>query len=257
MNTLAFGIGPIGTTELIVILVIGLLLFGKRLPEVGRSLGKGIVEFKKGLKGVEEEIERESSKPAAPLRGSPPFDCWGHRRTRQHCGAGRDAGLPGSQVERLNARRALRRPPLAVRDHSWVGTLRPLPRVKGSVETMLICTSAAIALALLASQSADLPVITVTSDDTTIDRSCILRVEPGTVLSDAAGDGVVKITASDISVSFESGSVLRGAASGSPGDAMTGLGARHRRADECADRRCRSRRVQGCDFRESRRRPCR
>lgn len=89
---------------------------------------------------------------------------------------------------------------------------------------MLICTSAAIALALLASQSADLPVITVTSDDTTIDRSCILRVEPGTVLSDAARDGVVKITASDISVRFESGSVLRGAASGSPGDAMTGLG---------------------------------
>lgn len=64
MNTLAFGIGPIGTTELVVILVIGLLLFGKRLPEVGRSLGKGIVEFKKGLKGVEEEIERESNKPS-------------------------------------------------------------------------------------------------------------------------------------------------------------------------------------------------
>ncbi|MBX3316111.1 MAG: twin-arginine translocase TatA/TatE family subunit [Phycisphaeraceae bacterium] len=75
MNTLAFGIGPIGTTELIVILAIGLLLFGKRLPEVGKSLGKGIVEFKKGLKGVEDEIERESSKPSSVAR--PPLTSGG------------------------------------------------------------------------------------------------------------------------------------------------------------------------------------
>jgi sec-independent protein translocase protein TatA len=39
--------------ELIVIAAIGLLLFGKRLPQVGRNLGKGIVEFKKGLSGRE------------------------------------------------------------------------------------------------------------------------------------------------------------------------------------------------------------
>ena len=39
-----------------VILIIGLLLFGKRLPEVGRSLGKGIIEFKKGLQGIEEDV---------------------------------------------------------------------------------------------------------------------------------------------------------------------------------------------------------
>jgi sec-independent protein translocase protein TatA len=43
--------------------VIGILLFGKRLPEVGRSLGKGIVEFKKGLKGLEDEIETQASAP--------------------------------------------------------------------------------------------------------------------------------------------------------------------------------------------------
>ena len=51
--------------EFIVIAAIGLLLFGKRLPEVGRSLGKGIVEFKKGLKGIEEEVDQQSNKPAA------------------------------------------------------------------------------------------------------------------------------------------------------------------------------------------------
>ena len=36
---------------------IAVLLFGKRLPEVGRSLGKGIVEFKKGLNGVADDLD--------------------------------------------------------------------------------------------------------------------------------------------------------------------------------------------------------
>ena len=46
-----------GYGELIVVALFGLLIFGKRLPEVGKSLGKSIVEFKKGLKGIEEEID--------------------------------------------------------------------------------------------------------------------------------------------------------------------------------------------------------
>ncbi len=53
----------LGFPEMMVILVIGVLLFGRRLPEVGRSLGKGIVEFKKGLRGVEEEVETASRRP--------------------------------------------------------------------------------------------------------------------------------------------------------------------------------------------------
>jgi len=59
-NTLAL-IGPLGTTETIMIGIILLLLFGRRLPEVGRSLGQGIVEFKKGLKDVTDDIKHESS----------------------------------------------------------------------------------------------------------------------------------------------------------------------------------------------------
>ena len=54
-------IGMPGPMEMMIILGIGVLLFGKRLPEVGRSLGKGITEFKKGVKGIEEEIESATS----------------------------------------------------------------------------------------------------------------------------------------------------------------------------------------------------
>ena len=51
-----------GGMELLVIAAVGLLIFGNRLPEVGRSLGRGIVEFKKGLRSINEEIEEESKK---------------------------------------------------------------------------------------------------------------------------------------------------------------------------------------------------
>ncbi len=50
-----------GMQELIVILVIALLLFGaKRLPEVGRSLGRSISAFKEGLKRGEDEEGKPS-----------------------------------------------------------------------------------------------------------------------------------------------------------------------------------------------------
>lgn len=59
-----FSPGPI---ELAVIAGIVLLLFGNRLPSVMRSMGKGIVEFKKGVKGIEDEVDSagESSEKIA------------------------------------------------------------------------------------------------------------------------------------------------------------------------------------------------
>ncbi len=48
-----YGLGP---TELVIIGVVAVLLFGSRLPSVARSLGKSMVEFKKGMHGVEEEL---------------------------------------------------------------------------------------------------------------------------------------------------------------------------------------------------------
>lgn len=64
MHTLALGMP--GGWEWFIIAGIGLLLFGRRLPEVGRSLGRSIVEFRKGIKGIEDEIEKESSKDSKP-----------------------------------------------------------------------------------------------------------------------------------------------------------------------------------------------
>jgi sec-independent protein translocase protein TatA len=52
--------GMPGPMEMIIIGVIVLLLFGNRLPSVMRSLGKGITEFKKGVQGIEEDIEEAS-----------------------------------------------------------------------------------------------------------------------------------------------------------------------------------------------------
>ena len=56
-----------GPFEMILLAGLGLLIFGKRLPEVGRNIGKGIVEFKRGLKEAEHELTHEPSTPPAAL----------------------------------------------------------------------------------------------------------------------------------------------------------------------------------------------
>jgi len=50
--------GTPGPLEMIIIAAIVLLLFGNRLPSVMRSLGRGVVEFKKGIQGIEEEVDK-------------------------------------------------------------------------------------------------------------------------------------------------------------------------------------------------------
>ena len=58
MTQLLF-LGSIGMPELIIIMLIVLLLFGaKKIPELMSGLGKGVKSFKKGMKEVDDEIEK-------------------------------------------------------------------------------------------------------------------------------------------------------------------------------------------------------
>ena len=59
LHTLGF-LGPIGWPELVVLGLLGVVIFGKRLPEVGKSIGRGIVEFKRGLAGIDDDVENAS-----------------------------------------------------------------------------------------------------------------------------------------------------------------------------------------------------
>jgi sec-independent protein translocase protein TatA len=70
--------GNIGLPEILVVLVIALIIFGpKRLPELGRSVGKGIREFRSSISGNDEDEEPPSKpaqiegaeKPSEPVEG--------------------------------------------------------------------------------------------------------------------------------------------------------------------------------------------
>ena len=68
--------GTIGVPELIVIFVIALIVFGpKKLPELGKSLGKGLSEFRKASNDlrstIEEEVRAIESEPSTPTHPDP------------------------------------------------------------------------------------------------------------------------------------------------------------------------------------------
>ena len=48
-----------GTGEWFLILLIALLIFGSRLPKVMRSLGQSVVEFKRGMRDIEEDVKKD------------------------------------------------------------------------------------------------------------------------------------------------------------------------------------------------------
>ena len=61
MNELLF-IGNLGTGEIIIIAIIVLLLFGgKKIPELMKGIGKGVKNFKDGVKGVEDDIKLDDT----------------------------------------------------------------------------------------------------------------------------------------------------------------------------------------------------
>jgi sec-independent protein translocase protein TatA len=61
MSSLFAFIGLESPVHWLIFGIIGILLFGKRLPEMGRYLGKTIIEFKKGMKGLEDDVDISSS----------------------------------------------------------------------------------------------------------------------------------------------------------------------------------------------------
>jgi sec-independent protein translocase protein TatA len=66
----------IGPLELAIVLVIALVIFGpKRLPELGRSMGRGIREFRSSISGKDDdEEERKAEIPSGSGSGSPPAE---------------------------------------------------------------------------------------------------------------------------------------------------------------------------------------
>ncbi|MCL4476746.1 MAG: twin-arginine translocase TatA/TatE family subunit [Nitrospirae bacterium] len=61
----------LGIQELIVIFIVALIVFGpKRLPELGKTLGKGMLELRKAMEGIREQMHAESEALSKPLEGS-------------------------------------------------------------------------------------------------------------------------------------------------------------------------------------------
>ena len=60
-------LSSIGPMEILVIFLLILLLFGaKRIPEMAQGMGKGIKEFKKAMRDVQEEIDVSATTPRSP-----------------------------------------------------------------------------------------------------------------------------------------------------------------------------------------------
>ncbi len=58
----------IGMQELIIIFIVALLVFGpKKLPELGKTLGKGIAELKRSMHGIKEQVDSELQEVKQPL----------------------------------------------------------------------------------------------------------------------------------------------------------------------------------------------
>jgi sec-independent protein translocase protein TatA len=66
-----FAYGPFMTPQaLIIIALIAFLMFGNRLPSVMRSLGRSVTEFKKGVAGIEDDINEAVAKADKPVESA-------------------------------------------------------------------------------------------------------------------------------------------------------------------------------------------
>jgi sec-independent protein translocase protein TatA len=64
-----FGLGP---SELVVVAVVAVLLFGSKLPEVARSLGRSYYDFKKGMTDIQDQFRKAENEFRRPLEQAKP-----------------------------------------------------------------------------------------------------------------------------------------------------------------------------------------
>ncbi len=58
-------LSDLGATEIVIILIVAVVLFGSRLPQLGRSLGKGLVSFRRGINEMKDEIANAANEDAS------------------------------------------------------------------------------------------------------------------------------------------------------------------------------------------------
>jgi sec-independent protein translocase protein TatA len=62
----------LGPSELVLVAIVAVLLYGERLPEVARNFGKNFVEFKKSIQGIREEFEAAAHDVGTKMTASEP-----------------------------------------------------------------------------------------------------------------------------------------------------------------------------------------
>jgi Sec-independent protein translocase protein TatA len=98
---LAF-IGPFGFGEVVLVFVIGLLLFGRDLPKVGRQLGRAVADLRRSFQGFRDELDRDADFRAAREA----FD-----EARHGIGSARRAADPRRWIEEAERTEPRRREP--------------------------------------------------------------------------------------------------------------------------------------------------
>ena len=88
----------LGIQELIVIFIVALIVFGpKRLPELGKALGKGILELRKAMEGVKAQMHTELEPPPSSPETTPAPQAKNHEPREEETKDAAEAPLPESK----------------------------------------------------------------------------------------------------------------------------------------------------------------
>lgn len=84
MSLAIFGLSP---SEMIGIAIVALLLFGGRLPDVARSLGRSFTQFKRGLRDIEDDVETAAKETDRQLESKPTPVVTTHKEREKETGS--------------------------------------------------------------------------------------------------------------------------------------------------------------------------